>query len=379
MQEVYKYSGPLLVLIGIMVTSNIYSLIPLYSSIASEMGIEKMDVALGSSLFSLFYAFGLLFFGFMSDYFGRKQIILFGLFISIFSTLLVGTANEPFFLYFFRAIQGFTLASFAPIAFSYAFEIFPNRTRAFWIALINAGFLAAGMVGQLISGLIVDVANWEFVYISFGVIYGCLFILGMSRLPPTKSVKQIEAPYLILKQMMRLFKFKSLNYCYVIVITILFSYIAFYEGVNYYLLGSNEILWVHSFGLLGTILCLFTGSFITKFSALKTLGGAIFLGWLSIFLLFFTDSLLEIGVLSLFLVASISVMIPTIIHLIGERSREQRGKALSLYSFILLIGASLGSWVASLFTFQIILIILFMIFTVNFLICLFGFREKNGL
>ena len=139
-------TGILFVITGIMVASNIYTLIPLYPSIGNEFQIPGTEVAMESILFTFFYAFGLLFFGPLSDYAGRRKVILTGLFMSAVTTWLVSTANQPVSLYIFRALQGFTLASFAPVTFSYTFEIFGDKKRTFWLALINAGFLAAGMV-----------------------------------------------------------------------------------------------------------------------------------------------------------------------------------------------------------------------------------------
>jgi MFS family permease len=132
-------TGILLVVIGIFVTSNIYTLIPLYPEIGKAMGIPAKEAGYGSTAFTLFYACGLLLCGPLSDRAGRKKVMVAGLFLSAFTTFFVSLAQNPAQLYLFRGLQGFTLASFAPAAFSYSFELFRDRERPFWLALTTRG------------------------------------------------------------------------------------------------------------------------------------------------------------------------------------------------------------------------------------------------
>jgi len=367
-----KYSqkhlnGVMLVIIGILVCCNIYSLIPLYQAISSEMQILENQVAIGSMLFTVFYAFGLLFFGSISVSFGNRHIITVGLLLSAISTVLISFASEPLFLYIFRSLQGFTLASFAPVAFAYVFEIFGEKERTLWISLINAGFLAAGIIGQVSSSIILHMSSWQFVFIVFSCLYFLFFILASIFLLKTNFTRTKISMKETLNQYLSLIRNDTLSLCYVIVFSILFSFVGFYEVLSYELSSSftNSIVF-RAIGLIGVILCLFTNVFIQKYTEWKTLEKSILLGWVSIFFLFFSENHFLTAVLSIFFVASISLMIPTIIHIIGIISGQERSRAISLYSFILLIGASFGSFIAAILPKEAVFLIMLCLFTINF-------------
>lgn len=363
-----RIAGIFLTITGILVACNIYTLIPLYSAIGEEMSIPANKVSLGSMFFTLFYAFGLLIFGPISDRFGRKRIIIGGLFFSALTTILVSMATTPMELFFYRGLQGFTLASFAPVTFLYVFELFNGKERTMWLALINTGFLTAGILGQLAASFLLNIGTWTWVFIAFACLYGSFHLLNFLILPKTATFTRIIRPKEIIKDMGTVITNREMAALYLIVFSILFSFVAFYEAWGY--LGGENMMLFRGIGLGGAPLSIFTGTFIEKFGAQKTLFVGIVLGWGSIFTTLFLQSQLFIGVVSMFFVASIALLIPTIIHLIGVKSGKFRGKALSLYSFILLIGASFGSFVASLFSYTIVLIILLAFFTLDFLLSL---------
>lgn len=362
-------SGIILVIIGILIACNIYSLIPLYTAIGDEMGVGSKKIAYGSTIFTICYAFGLLFFGPISDRFGRKETLTVGLALSSLTTFLVSLASDPISLYLLRGLQGFTLASFAPVAFAYSFEIFKEKERLFWIALINAGFLAAGIIGQLISTILLQVGNWQIVYISYSGIYTLLFLIGIILLPKTNVTGHKETATVIIKQMIKLLMDRNLRKLYTIVLTILLIFVGFYEALNYYLANSGEnIMLVRSAGLIGAFVAVFTGGLIYKYSAMHTLCLGLLLGLSSIIILLFMNSLLLISISSIFLVAAIAILIPTIISLIGSHSGLLRGKALSLYSFILLLGAGIAPLIAAYLSYKTLLFTLVLVFSVDLLL-----------
>ncbi|MDA6082764.1 MFS transporter, partial [Escherichia coli] len=84
--------------------SNIYTLIPIYGDIADSFQVNENYIVGGGSLFAFFYAAGLLFFGPASDTFGRRRIIITGLFASALSTCAVGLSPNVEALYITRSI-----------------------------------------------------------------------------------------------------------------------------------------------------------------------------------------------------------------------------------------------------------------------------------
>lgn len=369
-----KITAGLLTIMGIFVASNIYTLIPIYSDVSQSLQIDENHVVFAGSLFSLFYAIGLLSFGPASDYFGRRKIIILGMLASAFSTLLVGLATNEWTLYTTRSLQGLLLGSFAPVAFAYTFDLYTEKKRTLLLAFINSGFLMAGIFGQLISSTITASFNWNIVFYFFAICYFLLFLISIAVLPKTK-LPQLgnQSTFAI---MTNLLKNKSLLKCYGITFTILFSFVAFYDAIGRFYEGSAEQLFtLRAVGLAGAVLSLFTGKFIEKFGVTLTMFTGFVIGAISIMFMNFFQSVSLLMFLSIMFVSSISLLIPTVITLVGTLGGIHRAKALSLYSFVLLTGASIASPVVMLMNFQLVLLLLFVLFVLNILSGIFISKE----
>jgi MFS family permease len=373
-----KLTAVLLPLTGIFVASNIYTLIPIYENVSESLKIDENHVVLAGSLFSLFYAIGLLYFGPASDRFGRRKVITIGLFGSAISTLLVGLANDTFSLYATRSLQGLTLGSFAPVAFAYTFDLFSEKKRTLLLVFINTGFLMAGILGQLTSSSITAISTWSYVYFFFAVCYTLLFVISLIILPKTKLPTQQSRS--VLSIMRDLLKNKSLVKCYGITFTLLFSFVALYDAIGRFFDGTPEELFtLRGIGLIGAVLSLFTGTLIEKFGLDRTMFTGFLIGAISLISMSLFQSLLALMILSILFVASISLLIPTVITLVGTLAGKHRAKALSLYSFVLLTGASLASPIVMFINFQLVLLLLLSFFILNIIAGLLLSKEINPL
>ncbi|WP_078548252.1 MFS transporter [Litchfieldia alkalitelluris] len=365
-----NFVGILLIITGIFVASNIYTLIPIYSEVAQGLSSSKEQIVWGSSTFTISYAVGLLFFGPLSEQIGRKQVIVFGLLFSCITTICVGFSFNSGSLIVLRGIQGFSLGSFAPVAFAYTFELFENeKKRTLILSLINCGFLVAGILGQLISSLTTIIYGWEAVFYFFSVVYLLLFVCSYKIFPIKTAITNPKKN--ILKDFTSLFFNKNLLHCYAISFTLLLSFIAFYDSLGRTLgssigIDDQTLIIIRSIGLIGTVLAIFTGKITEKIGLKRTLVIGILLGLSSILLfLLFSKHILVLTLVSIPFVASISLLIPVVISLIGKLAKKNRGSATSLYSFTLLVGASFGPIIASTFTFITVMTILLVFFLCN--------------
>ncbi|WP_341357788.1 MFS transporter [Rossellomorea sp. y25] len=344
MNQYFNRIASVLVVMAIMVACNIYTFIPIYRNIASSLSIAQSEVVIAGSSFIFFYACGLLTFANGADRFGKKEILVWGMLASAISTGLVGIAGDFWSLFFIRGFQGFCLGSFAPVAFAYTYDLFSKKKRTLLLAFINSGFLFAGILGQLLSEGITRYSNWTTVFFFFAVVYASLFFIGKQTLPTTstRSVSVTHQIVTIYKLLLR----KELLYCYGIVFTLLASFVAYYDSLTRYLFGSPDVLFlIRAVGMIGVGLSLFTGRLLEAIGVYKTLfmGVAISITSLSIaFIYVYMSEPFIIVVSSVLFVSGISLLIPTVITLIGDMSGDDRSQALSLYSFILLGGTSLA-------------------------------------
>lgn len=378
----FQKASILLTTCAIMVASNIYTLIPIYSVLADNLEIAESHVVLAGGLFTFFYACGLLSFGPVSDSTGRRKILVFGLLASAMTTLAVGFSSGSLSLWITRSLQGMTLATFASVAFAYSYDLFTFRQRTILVVLINTGFLIAGIFGQVASAFLADAFSWNAVYIFFAAIYFILFAAAFFLLiePPAKPVEQKP----LMSIFYQLFKDQRLVKFYVITFSLLFAIIAFYDAIGRFFAGpAADLLMIRLVGLIGAALSLFTGKLMDRWGELRTLMFGLAIGSASAFMLLFLQMTEALILFSIFFVSSISLVIPTVITLIGFYGSSQRAKALSLYSFILLIGASLAPPVAAVLPFKGVMLLLSSLFLFNIWLCFFikgkkAFQSANA-
>ena len=138
-----------------------------------NLGLPRIAVALGFSEVGLtwvIHAYALSFGGLLllggkiADRYGRKRVLLLGLAVFGFASLVGGFAQNPGQLVAARAAQGIGAAALAPAALSLLTSTFPTgkaRVRAFgiWSAMNAAG----GALGVLIGGVLTQYASWRWV------------------------------------------------------------------------------------------------------------------------------------------------------------------------------------------------------------------------
>lgn len=334
-------------LLSTTIVSNVYFMIPLAADIRTTYNLTEFASIITISIFTLFYAIGLLLFGKLSQIFGLKQTICYGLlFLATFMILGFFSTNYYIFI-FFRGLQGFFAASYAPVAYLYVFKMVPNDTRSTVISVINGGFLSASLVGQIVSSTITIFLPWQYVFLIFALFYVLLYFLSNQLLKsprPDLTNTVIFKPF----KLLTLFELRIL---YFITFTLLLTFVAFFTTFTVFLtnvleLNSLKILLIRIVSLSGIFLSIFLIKKIINniglihtsiLGLLTTIIGLAFSSIPNIYAVVIGCSFVGFG---------ISITIPTIIQLIEQHSKQMRQMAISLYSFILLLGASLGGLIS---------------------------------
>ncbi|MFT4416947.1 MFS transporter [Fredinandcohnia humi] len=333
---------------GLVVVSSLYITIPLVSVFAGDFNVSPSKSALTSSAFSFCYAVGFLFFGPLSDRYGCKRIILFGLGVLTVVSPIIGLFNNLSWLIGLRAIQGIAAATYAPAALAYVVEIFPEEKRITTIGFVSTGFLMAGIVGQVISSLISQSFGWNYVFYLLGVVYLITIGLVVKFIIPNGGVKKVKGSIIApVKQMGKVITKKPLFFCYIITVTLLLSFVGMYTALGSYLSGplglnNQNILFIRCIGILGMLVSPFAGQLVTRFGILFVLRGALSLAVLGLGIMGVSSNLAFLIVMTVVFVAGISITVPTLISLVGRLGGAARGTAVSLYTFILFIGATIG-------------------------------------
>jgi len=355
-----------LVLTGIFIASNLYTMLPLHTGLAETFGVSIPVVSLSSSLFIFPYAIGLFFFGMLADKLPHKTLLLCGMSLLSIVTTLIGFV-EVFWLFIsLRALQGVLAASFAPTAFAYTFEHFQGRMQAFVIAMINTGFLFAGIFGQMVSAAIADAFAYPAVFFSFGLFY-FLCLVGMKVGLVTSRPKTFTKLF-SLSPILSFFRHRPLQKLYGIAFFLLFTVMLFYGSFEVFMYRGSldfpfSLQTFRMIGLAGIIPAFFAGRLKATFGACGVL--AFHLG---LMVIGFIVPLVALNVWTLLfasicMIASTALTIPMVILLVGVHGEFARASAVSIYSFTLLTGASVGSWIAAVVPFQLVLLAVVVLFS----------------
>ncbi|SDI98964.1 Predicted arabinose efflux permease, MFS family [Alteribacillus bidgolensis] len=241
-----------------------------------------------------------------------------------------------------RGIQGFVAASFAPTALTFLTELYPPKKRAASIGFISAAFLMAGIIGQVYSSVVNEAFGWNYVFYLFGFIYlglGAAFIAAI----PNDSKCTSSVRRSVFKTFTTVLT-KPFFICnYFITILLLLSFVGMYTALESKRISwnSNKLL-VRSAGIIGMLFAPFGSRLARKFGAFVMIRIGLSFAGIGLFFIGLTINMTMMIVMSIVFTAGISVTVPSVISLISIYGGKERATAMSLYSFFLFVGSTIG-------------------------------------
>ncbi len=106
--------------------------------------------------FFLFYTIGALFWGPLSDKFGRKPILLIGLFLYTVSSVLCALAGTIAWLIVYRIIQAIGTGAVTAVAMAVVKDVYEGRKRESVLAWVQSISMAAPVIAPVIGDLILS-------------------------------------------------------------------------------------------------------------------------------------------------------------------------------------------------------------------------------
>ena len=155
----------------------------LYITQKFNVGMTQAGILLGIS--SLFGLVGSMFGGALTDRFGRKQLILFGLVFSAISTLGFGLVNDLNILYPLVIIVGLLSSVSHPAHEAMIADILPERKRqeGFGIMRVVANF--SWIIGPTIGGFLANI-NFFYLFVIDAIISCIVAVIIYRTVPETK-------------------------------------------------------------------------------------------------------------------------------------------------------------------------------------------------
>jgi len=348
----YTFMTIILCWTGMVVMSSLYVTIPLISVFSDVFGVSTTQAAAAGSIFSLGFAIGCLVYGAVSEKYGRKIVIFSGLIALTLISLVIGTVRDFSWIIVLRGLQGAAAATFSPVALAYAVEMYPAQKRVTAIGFITTGFMVAGIVGQVMSGIVSQYYGWNSIFYWLAAVYTVTAILVLKFLPKANfhnANSSILEPF---RNIGKVFARKNLLLAYLVALVLLMSFVSMSTALGTYLSGAafglskQDILYVRAVGVIGMLISPYAGLLAARFGTLKILRGGLLLAILGLASLGLISNLTLLIVMSVIFIAGIALVGPALISLVGQFAGQSRGIAVSVYTFILFAGTSLGPIIA---------------------------------
>lgn len=129
--------------------------------------------------------------GRLSDIYGRKPYLIFGIVIFIFGSLISGFSQNMIQLIIFRGIQGVGGGILISLPFAAVGDVFPPRERGRWQGLLMSVFGVSSILGPTLGGWIVDHLAWHWVFWVF-LPFGVIALTMISILFPSRPMNEPE-------------------------------------------------------------------------------------------------------------------------------------------------------------------------------------------
>jgi MFS transporter, DHA1 family, tetracycline resistance protein len=177
-----KLSRSLLIILLIQITEVLgFSLIlPLLPFYAQDFGASPLVVASIMSLFSLFQFVSAPLLGRLSDYWGRKPLLIASQISTLVSFVILAKATSLWMIFLSRMVDGMLGSNFA-VAQAYISDVSSkkDRSKAFGISgmAFGIGFLIGPAVGGFLSTFGYDVPAWAAAGVSLLTIFLTIFFL----------------------------------------------------------------------------------------------------------------------------------------------------------------------------------------------------------
>lgn len=158
--------------------------LPALPRMAENFNAAPSLINLTLILFFIFYAAGSLFWGPLSDKYGRKNILLIGLVFYTAASTLCAFSGNVYQLIIFRIIQAIASGAATAVAQAIVKDSYTGRKRVSVLAVVSSMTMVAPIVAPVVGALILGFTSWRGVFVVLAAI-GCLITLAVIALEET--------------------------------------------------------------------------------------------------------------------------------------------------------------------------------------------------
>lgn len=340
---------------GFIIFANLYITQPVFPQFSEEFHVSPAVASLSLSTATVALSISLIFFGSLSEAWGRKRLMTFSIFAA--SLLTIALAFSPSFeiLLLLRIIQGIVFAGIPAIAMAYLGEEMDPSSLGVAMGLYISGNSVGGLSGRIIMGTVTDLFSWKIGMLSLGILSLLVSIYFVWALPASRHFepKPLQLKSLT-KSLITHLKDPGLLCLFGIAFTLMGGFVTLYNYISYKLLGepynlSTTIVgWIFIVYLVGTFSSAWFGSLSDQFGRGKVLFAGILIMLSGALLTLPVPLLIKILGLIVFtfgFFGSHSIASSWVSH----RAKKNKAQASSLYLFAYYFGSSVGGTTGGVF------------------------------
>jgi EmrB/QacA subfamily drug resistance transporter len=139
------------------------------------------------------------FYGKLSDIYGRRLMLLFGVSVFLLGSALSAISWSMESLIIFRGVQGVGAGAIFPISLAVIGDLFTPRERGRYQGLFGAVFGIASVVGPLLGGWLTDNASWHWIFLvnlpigAVTLVIAYRYLPSVHGEPPTRNLDYLGA------------------------------------------------------------------------------------------------------------------------------------------------------------------------------------------
>lgn len=331
---------------ALIVSFQIYFPIPLLPLLAEQYDVTLSAAGWISGAFGFSYALGFLIFGPLSDSFGRKRMMVWGMPALVAATAALWQVTSFEGVIALRIVQGFAAATFAPTAIVYIAATVPEKLRPTALAVVGGSFLLSALLGQIFGSALGGSGDLSTIF-ALGALAYIAFGILLVLLPAEPRAPGGITPAQVYRALPGLLRNPLLVRGFIIGFTILGSFVGYYAAISIHLgdvvrNAGFDMIEVRYFGLPGLAFTFFSGPIIRRWTAARVARTGFIIAATGLIISGATSTLAIVLAGNVIFVAGIALCVPAMISYITALSPANNGLIIAVYSFNMFIGASLG-------------------------------------
>lgn len=329
-----------------------YMIAPLIPRLADIFNVSVQEIGFIVPAYMLAYALMALFYGILSDRFGRWSIIRFSLIIFIVCTGLTATAQTSSQMATWRLLTGLGASGVIPLTFALIGDLFPFDQRGSKLGLVFAameGGMAAGSAG---GAILEPFVGWRMLFIGTAIAaglvlwrlqrYGALFDEAKTqKLPTIRQVFQGYSSVLLSFRGQRTYAYVLWNGIYHAGV---FTWLGLYLSQRFDMNALNIGLTILGYGIPGLLLSALIGKAVDRWGRRWLVPAGLLMAALAGLAMIFNISPTETTIAVLVLSLGYDLTQPLFVGIVTDLGDDNNlGQTMGLKVFTLFTGFGIGS------------------------------------